>query len=149
MKITPHHHPGIRNETRHPTKNSGEASFQTQFKQALEASVGKPASSAPVAATRSAPPALFSLGPSSDAETAVSRIEDFLGDLTTYQERLGDGRYSLKNLEQDLHRIGDPYRHLEALSRALPSDDDLQALMREGLAAARIEIERFWRGDYC
>ena len=82
-------------------------------------------------------------------ESAVQHFEGFLDALSAYQERLGNSGFDLKALEQDLNRIDTQCRQLDTLSKDVQIDDDLRALFQEGIAAARVEKERFYRGDYC
>lgn len=89
------------------------------------------------------------LGSGVDPHTVVQGYEDFLGALSIYQERLGDARYDLKLLEQDLNRIGAHCRQLDEWLQHTSVDDDLRVVLREGLTTARIEIERFYAGEYC
>ncbi|MBL0712141.1 MAG: hypothetical protein JJV98_00440 [Desulfosarcina sp.] len=128
---------------------TGDQSFNTLFNQTLEAAAPGPDVSEAVASTRA--PIATNLPGSGNSyrHAAVSAFEDLLGSLGTYQERLGDGQFSLKILEHDLNRITDHCRQLDSLTRDLTPDGDLSLLLKEGLATARVEIERFHRGDYC
>ncbi len=149
MKIENHHTNGIADNASRPTAPAGEDSFRGQFKRALDASCVDAQASPVIAATRSAA-ALSPLPPSSFGKHAAEDgFERFIDQLATYQQRLADGRYSLKMLAQDVRRISDHCRHLEVLTRDPQVDDGLRSLLKEGLSTARIEVERFHRGDYC
>ena len=91
----------------------------------------------------------MSIGPLSPEQAAVQSFENLLGALNTYQERLGDGRFSLRMLERDLSHIDYQCRQLSGLANNLPPDGKLFPVLKEGLTIARMEMERFQRGDYC
>ncbi len=147
MKIdNTHAHGPARNVSRE-RQPAAETSFKSQFKQALQDSSPGRIPSAAITATRS-PAAVPPLG-TSTAHMALQTFEDFLSSLESYQKRLGDGRFNLKMLAQDLNQIGAYCRQLEPLTRDPRIDEGLYSLLKEGLATARAEMERFHRGDYC
>lgn len=131
------------------TRPADHRSFRAVFDQSLnEVSSGQQASKA-LAVTRPPAATALTIAPRSNAPAAVKGFQDLLGVLAIYQERLGDGRVSLRMLASDLDRIDEQCRQLEGLARNLPAGDDLLPLLQEGLTTARMEMERFHRGDYC
>ncbi len=147
MKIENNHSHGLPRHVSRPMDPAAEASFKSQFTQALDASAPNRNPSAAITATRS-PAALAPLNGFA-RQGAVHSFENFLSALDTYRERLGDGRFTLKMLEQDLNRIGAQCRQLDPWIRDPRVDEGLRALLKEGLATARVEMERFYRADYC
>ena len=149
MKINSDHSNGLPANLARPAGPGGGVSFRQQFDQALDAASAKSAPSAPIAATRSAAASAPLSGPPANNKNAVESFESFVAKLDAYQKRLADGRYSLRMLDQDLRGINAHCRHLERLTRDPLMDDALRTLLNEGLATARVEFERFGRGDYC
>ena len=149
MKIEHNQIPNGLTKAPQPTKATDGAAFKTHFERALAPSEGHPRAEAPITVVRSAPIGRVPLRPAPAEKTVVNALDDLLGVLETYQMRLGDGRLSLKMLENDLNRINERYRQLDALTRDFTVNNDLRSLLEEGLATAREEIERFERGDYC
>ncbi len=149
MKIENDHPPqGAKAKAPSPTP-ANQRPFQAVFEQSLqEVSSGNRTSKA-LSVTRPPAATAMSIGPLSSDRAAVKSFEDLLGALAIYQERLGDGRVSLRMLESDLNRVDEQCRQLDGLARNLPSGGDLLAVLQEGLATARMEMERFQRGDYC
>ncbi len=149
MKIENDQSNGFPANLSRPAAPGGEVSFRQQLDQALDAASETGKQSSSIAAMRST----AALGPLSgspvDGHTAVKSFEIFIDNLGAYQKRLADGRYSLKMLAQDLRRINEDCRQLETLTRDPRVDDELRSLLNEGLTTARIEFERFDRGDYC
>ncbi len=149
MKISNDHSNGFPVNSARPAEPDGGVSFRQQFDQALDAASANGEPSAPVAATRSAAAMAPLSAPPVDAHNAINSFESFVDKLGVYQKRLADGRYTLKMLDQDLRGINAHCRHLERLTRDPLMDDALRNLLNEGLATARVEFERFGRGDYC
>ena len=149
MKIDNDHSNGFPVNSTRPAEAGGGVSFRQQFDRALDAASANGEPPAPIAATRSATALAPSFGPPVDAHNAIKSFESFVDQLDAYQKHLADGRYSLKMLDQDLRGIDAHCRHLERLTRDPLMDDALRNLLNEGLATARVEFERFGRGDYC
>lgn len=147
MKIEKNPSLGLPQKMARPVQAAGSASFKTQFTQALNASVRNRLPSAPITTTRSA--AILATGNGCAAQGATHHIENLLNALDTYQKRLGDGRFNLKSLSQDIDRVDAHCRRLAPLAKDPRIDEDLRALLTEGLTTARVEMERFHRGDYC
>ena len=149
MKIE-NDHPTPFIKTRTPTaKPADDKSFRAVFDRSLQAAAGRNRVSNPLAINRSPAVSVMSIGPLSPEQAAVNSFEDLLGALSTYQEHLGDGRFNLRMLERELNHINDQCRQLDQLTRNLPTGDGLLPVLKEGLATARMEMERFKRGDYC
>jgi hypothetical protein len=149
MKIDPHHQFGaIRHSAAH-SRPTGDATFKKLFDQALDKAPPTTVEGDATLTAGSASSADLAMGNASWERSAVERFESLLDALAGYQERLGNGRVSLRSLEQDLDRIGGHCNQLDALARRIAKDSAVQPLLEEGLAAARTEIERFYRGDYC
>lgn len=129
-------------------ETTGGASFKTHLERALGSAKEEQGSTAAIALTRPPTRVDGALNPASAEHVAVKNFERLIGALATYQERLGNDRFSLKMLEKDLNRIHDHCQQLDALTQDLTADDDLRPLLQEGLTTARMEIERFQRGDY-
>lgn len=149
MKIENNQIPNRLTKAPQPTKATDGAAFQTHFERALAPTDGQPSAEAPITVVRSAPIGSVPWRPAPAEQTVVKAFDDLLGALETYQMRLGDGRFSLKMLENDLGRITERCRQLDALTRDFTADKDLCSLLEEGLATAKGEVERFQRGDYC
>ena len=149
MKIE-NDHPTPFIKTRTPkTKPAEDKSFRAVFDQSLQAAAGRNRISNPLALTQTPALSALSIEPLSPDQAAVNSFEDLLGALSTYQKHLGDGRFSLRMLERELNHIKDQCRQLDQLAHNLPSGDGLLPVLKEGLATARMEMERFKRGDYC
>jgi hypothetical protein len=148
MKIENNPGRNFLNQASRASETTGGASFKTHLERALGTAKEEQGAATSIAFTR--PPARLDLamGPASAEHVALKNFESLLGALATYQEGLGNDRFSLKMLEKDLNRISDHCRQLDALTQDLTADDDLLPLLKEGLATARMEIERFQRGDY-
>ncbi len=123
--------------------------FKTHFENALGATESKPSPPSPTALGGLSAAVNLPRNPSACERAAVTSFENLLASLTTYQERLGDGRFNLRMLASDLDRISGHCRQLDALTQELASDDALLPMLKEGLTTARMELERFQRGDYC
>ena len=149
MKIENDHPPQGAKVKAPSAKTTNQRPFQAVFDQSLKGVSSGSRTSKALSVTR--PPAVtaMSIGSLSTERAAVKSFEDFLGALTIYQERLGDGRVSLRMLESDLSRVDEQCRQLDRLARHLPSGGDLLPVLQEGLTTARMEMERFQRGDYC
>lgn len=132
-----------------PAAATGEASFKAHFKQALTTANEATQATSPMTAARPTAIVSFPLHSAPDVPAAVKALDNLLGELEAYQKRLGDGRFSLKMLEKDLNRLNAPCQELDALTQDQAVDENLMPLLKEGLATARMEIERFRRGDYC
>ena len=131
------------------TRPADNPNFRTVFDQSLQAAANSNRVSQSLTVTRTPAATATSLGPSVPEQTALKGFEDLLGTLSTYQERLGDGRVSLRMLARDLNRLDDQCHQLDRLAQNLPSGGELLALLKEGLMTARMEMVRFQRGDYC
>lgn len=130
-------------------KPADDKNFHAVFDQSLQSAASRSRVSNSLAVTRAPAVGAMSIGPLSPEQAAVNSFEDLLSALTTYQEGLGDGRISLRMLERNLSHIDDRCRQLDRLTNNLPSGGDLLPVLKEGLAIARMEMERFQRGDYC
>jgi hypothetical protein len=149
MKIE-NDHPTPHIKTRRASSEPADGkTFRSLFDQSLQASVGPNRISNSLSVTRAPAAGAVSIGPLPPEQAAVKSFEDLLGALTTYQERLGDGRFSLRMLERDLSHIDYQCRQLSGLANNLPPDGKLFPVLKEGLTIARMEMERFQRGDYC
>lgn len=148
MKITPNH-PVSGPNSAVPLKPSKAPGFKTLLAQSLQKGSQESAAAESVVPTAPASATALSLRSASWEHAAVNRFENLLDALTTYQKRLGDSRFSLRNLELDLNRIDGHCQQLDALTKKLATDSEALPFLKEGLVTARIEIERFQRGDYC
>lgn len=148
MKITPNH-PVSGPHSAAPLKPSKDPGFKTLLAQTLQKSSQESVPAESVVSTAPTSGEAISLHSASWEHAAVNRFENLLDALTTYQKRLGDSRFSLKNLGLDLNRIDSHCQQLDALTEKLATDSEALPFLKEGLATARIEIERFQRGDYC
>jgi hypothetical protein len=149
MKIeNDHPTPHIKTHTASSKPADGKT-FRSVFDQSLQASVAPTRISNSLSVTRAPAAGAVSIGPLSPEQAAVQSFENLLGALNTYQERLGDGRFSLRMLERDLSHIDYQCRQLSGLANNLPPDGRLFPVLKEGLTIARMEMERFQRGDYC
>lgn len=126
-----------------------DTAFKTHLEKALVRNDSENNPSLSVTAPPSSGVVTPMFGASVNPHRVVQGFEDFLGALSTYQERLGDARYDLKLLEQDINGIGAHCRQLDDWLQHTSVDDDLRRVLREGLTTARVEMERFYAGDYC
>ena len=149
MKIENDHTPP-HIKTRTPSSKPTEGkTFRSVFDQSLQAAGDRSRIPNSLSVTRTPAASAMSVGPLSSEQAAVNSFEDLLGALNTYQERLGDGRFSLRMLERDLNHIDYQCRQLSRLTNNLPPDVNLIPVLKEGLTIARMEMTRFNRGDYC
>jgi hypothetical protein len=132
-----------------PFKSSKDSEFKTLLTQTLKKGSPESTAAETVVPSPSASATPLSHRAASWEQAAVSRFENLLDALTTYQKRLGDNRFSLRSLEPDLDRMDRQCQQLDALTKAVAPDSEALAFLREGLTMARIEVERFQRGDYC
>ncbi len=139
---------GLPDKPSRAAKVAGDTAFKTHLDSALARTDCKPNPSFSVTGGPSpgVVPPLSGIG--NQPHGIVQDLEDFLGTLEAYQKRLGDARIDLKTLAQDLDRIGAQCRQLDNWSRSTMIDDDLRGLLQEGLTTARVEMARFYAGEY-
>ncbi len=137
------------NQTAPSTAPAGGNAFKTHLEKAMVRTGSGQNPSLGVAATPSPGAVTSIIGASGNHQRLVQGLDDLLGALSTYQKRLGDARFDLKTLEQDLNGIEAHCRQMDDWLEHASVDDALRGMLREGLATARIEIERFYGGEYC
>jgi hypothetical protein len=76
-------------------------------------------------------------------------MERLVDAMAVYQERLGDSRYSLRDIEPSLERLEKVHDHLRRITEESPADSPLQNIINEGLVTTAAEISRFRNGGYC
>ncbi|MGD9097848.1 MAG: hypothetical protein PVF97_07155 [Desulfobacterales bacterium] len=141
--------PGLPDKPSRPANPAGDVTFKSHLQKALIRNEPGRHSSLPATATPSPGVVTPMFGAGINRHKVVQGLEDFLGALSIYQERLGDARFDLKLLEQDLNRLGAHCRQMDDWLQCASVDDDLRHVIQEGLTTARVEIERFYAGGYC
>ncbi len=143
---------GLPDKPSRVTKPTGDTAFKTHLDNALvrkdfedKPSLSVTAKPSPGVVT---PMSGIGAQPQGVVQGVVQGLEDFLGTLEVYQKRLGDARIDLKTLAQDLDRIGAQCHQLDKWSRSAMIDDDLRGMLQAGLTTARVEMARFYAGEY-
>ena len=83
------------------------------------------------------------------ANAGLQGMERLLDSLDTYQKKLADPQYTLRDLEPDLNRLEKEHRHLSRWAEKTVADSPLKNIINEGLVTATLEISRFRSGTYC
>ena len=83
------------------------------------------------------------------ANAGLQGMEGLLDSLDTYQKKLADPHYTLRDLEPALNRLEKEHRNLSRWAEKSVADSPLQNIINEGLVTATLEINRFRSGNYC
>jgi hypothetical protein len=78
----------------------------------------------------------------------VDRVENFVDMLDEYRQKLGDGQYSLRDIDPLVREMETETEKLMPAFQELPDGDGLKDIMDQTLITASLEIARFNRGDY-
>lgn len=82
-------------------------------------------------------------------DTLEADLEHFIDRLDAYRERLADPEWSLRDIEPMLSSVTAMKEKLVRQHETLSDTHPLKEILSEGLVAASMEAERFYRGDYC
>ena len=86
------------------------------------------------------------MGP--DTGLLVERIETLLDTLDVYRQKLADARCTMRDMCPDVERFSRQSHDLMPMLDSLTESDDLKDALNETLMMARLEVIRFYRGDY-
>jgi len=78
----------------------------------------------------------------------VNRVDAFLDILDAYQQKLGDGQFSLKNIYPLVQELETEKENLMPDFHSLSDKDGLKNILDQTLITASLEIVKFNRGDY-
>ena len=87
------------------------------------------------------------LGPGLTVSLA-DRVDRMLDTLDTYRQMLGDGRYSLRDMDPTVRQIAAEAESLQPELDHIPVEDELGDILNQTLIAASLEVIKFNRGDY-
>jgi hypothetical protein len=83
-----------------------------------------------------------------DQQFAFDRIENFIGLLDQYHQKLSDPRINLKNIDPIIRKIDQEKENLTPVLDSLPEGEELKNILNRALVTASLEISKFYRGDY-
>ena len=78
----------------------------------------------------------------------VDQVENLLNMLDEYQQKLGDQRISLKEIDPSIKQIAKEKENLAPVLNSLPEDDALKDILNKTLVTSSLETIKFNRGDY-
>ena len=81
-------------------------------------------------------------------QVALDRIENFIGLLDQYQQKLADPSISLKKIDPIINEINKERESLTPVLDALRDNEKLKNIMNQALVTATLELNKFYRGDY-
>ncbi|MCP4715357.1 MAG: hypothetical protein GY868_09585 [Deltaproteobacteria bacterium] len=90
----------------------------------------------------------INITPALDRDQTIAQVEKFLDTLEEYSVSLNSSRHTLKDLSPLVTRMEHETDDLKQLSKSLPPDDEIKAIIDESLIRSSVEIIRFNRGDY-
>ena len=83
-----------------------------------------------------------------DQQFAFDHIENFIGLLDRYHQKLSDPRINLKNIDPIIREIDQEKENLTPVLDILPEGEELKNILNRALVTASLEISKFYRGDY-
>ena len=83
-----------------------------------------------------------------DKQFVLERIENLIGLLDQYRQKLADPGVTLKNIDPIIKEINLETDKLSPAIDSLPQDGELKELMNQTLVTASLEVTKFYRGDY-
>ena len=83
-----------------------------------------------------------------DKQVALDRVENFIGLLDQYHQKLADPRINLKNIDPIIREINQEKENLTPVLDSLPDGEELKNIINQALVTATLEISKFYRGDY-
>ena len=86
--------------------------------------------------------------PKFDKQFALDRIENLIGLLDQYRNKLADPAITLKNMDPIIRQIDQETENLAPALDLLPEDEDLKNIFNQTLVTASLEVTKFYRGDY-
>lgn len=131
-----------------PGKDGTDAAFGKMLDDAMAgAAANSPAAAGTATITGTVPVGLHPMGPGAETPL-VDRVENFLDTLDAYQQKLGDSRCALREIDPLVRQMETEAEKLMPAFRDLSDDDGLKAILDQTLITASLEIARFNRGDY-
>jgi hypothetical protein len=127
----------------------GSSGFQEVFKDVIQSKTSPMDSPAKAFSSGGLiPPTAESLDPASSNQP-LEMMACLVDALDAYQQRLGNPRYSLRDIEPSLEHLENAHARLLRLAENSPQDSRLQGIITEGLVTSATEIHRFRSGAYC
>ena len=83
-----------------------------------------------------------------DKPLVLERLENLIGLLDQYRNKLADPGITLKNIDPIIKQIDLESEKLGPALESLPPEDELKDLMNQTLVTASLEVTKFYRGDY-
>lgn len=93
------------------------------------------------------PTYINTIGTERDMKIA-DRLEHFLNIMEKYHRKLGDPRFSLKDVHPLVNEMTVEKNNLQPLLESLPDQDPLKGVLNEAMITASLEVVKFNRGDY-
>ena len=90
----------------------------------------------------------MSTPPKFDEQFALDRIENLIGLLDQYRNKLADPAITLKNMDPIIRQIDQETENLAPVLDSLPEDENLKNIFNQTLVTASLEVTKFYRGDY-
>jgi hypothetical protein len=78
----------------------------------------------------------------------IGKIEQFLTALDTYQQKLSDTEWTLKDLAPVISDMSSQKEMITEIYESLPDDEGLKQILNQALIISSVEIAKFNRGDY-
>ncbi len=78
----------------------------------------------------------------------VAQVGSLLNALEAYAQALGNQSLTLRQIHPVVQRLEKETQALEQALATHGADESLGAIAREGLAQAKAELIKFWRGEY-
>ncbi len=78
----------------------------------------------------------------------IGKIEQFLTALDTYQQKLSDTEWTLKDLAPAISDMSSQKEMITEIYESLPDDEGLKQILNQALIISSVEIAKFNRGDY-
>jgi hypothetical protein len=83
-----------------------------------------------------------------DRQFALDRIENLIGLLDQYRDKLADPGVTLKNIDPIVREIDRETETLVPILDSVPEGEGLKKIMNQTLVTASLEVNKFYRGDY-
>jgi hypothetical protein len=78
----------------------------------------------------------------------IGKVENFLTILDSYQVKLGNSEWTLKDLAADLSDLTSQKEMITEIYESLPDGEGLKPILNQALIISSVEIAKFNRGDY-
>jgi len=83
-----------------------------------------------------------------DKQFALDRIENLIGLLDQYRDKLADPEVTLKNIDPIVREIDRETETLVPILDSVPEGEGLKNIINQTLVTASLEVNKFYRGDY-